>query len=277
MNSIEERIAQHYTHGALAAAIDRGLQANGRAAGEIADADLAGMDEFHMGGRDATAALADGLDLPQDASVLDIGCGIGGAARFFAHRFGCRVTGVDLTPEYVETARMLTARLGLADRVDFQVGSALSLPFADGGFDAACLLHVGMNIADKHALAAEACRVLKQGGKFAVYDIMQIGNGAIAYPMPWAANSATSFLAAPEDYRAAFAAAGFEIVSERNRRELAVAMFARMGARMAGSSGPPPLGLHILMGKDTPAKVANMVAMLEQERIAPVEMIARRR
>ena len=276
MDAFEERIARHYTHGALTAAIERGLQASGPGGGELGDADLAGMDEFHMGGREATAALAESLDLKPEMSLLDIGCGIGGAARFFAQRFGCRVTGVDLTPEYIETARALSMRLGVADRVEFHVGSALALPFADESFDAASLLPVGMNIPDKRRLAAETARVLKPGGTIAVYDIMRTGSGAIDFPMPWAASEDTSFLVTPADYRAALAGAGFDIAGERDRRDLALQMFARMRAKMAEGGGPPPLGLHILMGKDAPAKIANMVAMLERERIAPVEIIAHR-
>lgn len=276
MATLEEQVARHYTHGALGAAIDSGLQVLGRRADDLSDADLAGMDEFHMGGREATDALAQQLDLKPATSLLDIGCGIGGAARFFARQFGCRATGIDLTPEYVETAGALTRRLGLADRVEFRVGSALELPFADGSFDAATLLHVGMNIPDKGRLAAEAARVLKRGGVFAVFDVMQTAPGPIEYPVPWAADATTSFLAIPDEYRAALRAAGFEVTGERDQRKMALDFFARVRARLA-ASGPPPLGLHVLMGADAPVKIANVVALLDAGTIAPVEMIARRR
>jgi ubiquinone/menaquinone biosynthesis C-methylase UbiE len=275
MTTIEQQVAGHYTHGALGAAIDGGLKILGRSADELRDADLAGMDEFHMGGREATAALAGQLDLKPAAHLLDIGCGIGGAARFFAQHFGCRATGIDLTPEYIETARALTRRLGLAERVEFRVGSALDLPFTDASFDRATLLHVGMNVPDKRKLAAEAHRVLKRGGTFAVFDVMRTGPGPITYPVPWAASEATSFVASAAEYREALEAAGFAVISERDQRQMALDFFARIRARMA-ASGPPPLGLHVLMGKDAPQKIANVVTMLERGTVAPVEMIARR-
>ncbi|HXF55350.1 MAG TPA: methyltransferase domain-containing protein [Hyphomicrobiaceae bacterium] len=275
MTTVEEQVAQHYTHGALGEAIHRGLESLGRSADDFRDTDLAGMDEFHMGGREATAALAEKLDLKPAMSLLDIGCGIGGAARYFARTFGCHATGIDLTPEYVETARTLTKQLGLAEKVEFRVGSALDLPFADASFDAATLLHVGMNIPDKRRLASQVHRVLKQGATFGVFDAMRTGPGPIAYPVPWAARESTSFVESPAEYREVLQAAGFVVVSERNQRQMALDFFARIRSRMA-ASGPPPLGLHILMGQDAPLKIANLVTMLEQGTIAPIEIIAKR-
>jgi hypothetical protein len=132
-----------------------------------------------------------------------------------------------------------------------------------------------MNIPDKQRLCAGIHRVLKQGGMFAVYDVMQTGDGEITFPVPWAASRATSFVERPETYRRALLKAGFEVVSERARREFGIGFFQRMRGRI-GESGPPPLGLHILMGQDAPTKVANMLAGLEEGLIAPVEMICRR-
>ncbi len=275
MTTIEQRVAKHYTHGALSEAIYRGLESLGRSANDFRDTDLAGMDEFHIGGREATAALAEKLDLKPAMLLLDVGCGIGGAARYFAQTFGCRTTGIDLTPEYVETARALAKRLGLAERVEFRVGSALDLPFTDASFDAATLLHVGMNISDKRRLAANVHRVLKRDGMFGVFDVMRTGPGTINYPTPWAADESTSFVEGPAEYKEALRAAGFVVISERNQRQMALDFFARIRARMA-TSGPPPLGLHVLMGKDAPQKITNMVMMLEQGTIAPIELIARR-
>ncbi len=271
----EQEVVQHYSHGSLEAAILAGLKAMGRDRATVTPEDLAGIDEFHIGGHEATADVADRLDLAAGGSVLDIGSGLGGSARFFARRYGCRVTGIDLTPEYVEVATALTQLVGLSDQIEFRVASALDLPFADQSFDRATLLHVGMNIPDKQHLCAGVHRVLKPGGMFAVYDVMQIGDGEITFPVPWAASKATSFLERPDTYRQALQEAGFEIAAEQARRDFGIAFFQRMRARMA-ESGPPPLGLHILMGQDAPTKVANMLAGLEEGLIAPVEMVCRR-
>ena len=209
-------------------------------------------------------------------SVLDVGCGIGGTARFLASRYGCRVTGVDLTPEYVEVGNSLNARVGLADQIELRLANALHLPFEEASFDRAMLLHVGMNIPDKPQLCAEVGRVVKPGGMFALYDVMRAADAPLIYRVPWAQTAATSFVETPDEYRRALEAAGFDIMSERSRHEFALTFFRRMKARVA-QTGPPPLGLHIIMARDAATKVANMIENLERGYIAPVEMIARRR
>ena len=274
MSTTEQLTIEHYARAELERFILAGLHAVGVEAAPTPE-DLAAVDEFHMGGRAATLELAAALELTPATRVLDIGAGIGGTARHLARAYGCRVTGVDLTPDYVRAARHLTQLLRLDDRVAFHVGSAVDLPFADGAFDVATLLHVGMNIADKRRLATEARRVLAPGGLFAIYDVMRTGQGEVAHPQPWATTPATSFLATPEDYRAALAAAGFAIEGERRRTDLALATFRAMRERLA-TAGPPPLGLHLLMGESAPAKLANIMAGLEAGTFAPVELLARR-
>jgi MPBQ/MSBQ methyltransferase len=270
----EEHVARHYAHGNLEAVILEGLRALGRDPERLQPDDLQPIDEFHMGGRAATTELADRLELAPGLRLLDIGSGLGGAARFLAGR-GCQVEGVDLTPDYVGVANSLTRRVGLADRATFRLGSATDLPFPAATFDRATLLHVGMNVADKQKMCAEAGRVLKPGGRFGLYDVMRVGAGEIAYPVAWASGPESSFLAEPAVYREALAQAGFTIVEERDRTDLALDVFRRFQARVA-ERGLPPLGLHLLMGDSAAAKVANMVANLERGLIAPVMMIARR-
>jgi ubiquinone/menaquinone biosynthesis C-methylase UbiE len=216
------------------------------------------------------------MRLKPGLSLLDIGSGIGGPARFFASQYGCSVVGIDLTPEYVAVAERLTRMVGLTDRVRFRVGSATDLPFDEASFERATLLHVGMNVPDKGALCAEAARVLKPAGVFAVYEVMRTGEGDLIFPVAWADTAATSFVADPVTYRRALEAAGFEVMAEEDRRDPALEFFHRMRARHA-ESGLPPLGLHLHMGPDAPRKVANMIANLERGVVAPVEMICRRR
>lgn len=271
--SVEDAVGRHYARPGLEAVILDALRASGLDPEALKPDDLAAIDEFHMGGRAATAALAEALGLQLAMRVLDIGSGLGGAARYFARQAGCRVSGIDLTPDYVEAAIALTRRVGLAGLVDFRVAGATHLPFAPDSFDAATLVHVGMNVADKHQLCREVARVLVPGGRFALYDVMRVGPGDIAYPAAWAASAGTSFLAAPALYREALAAAGFTVTTERDLRDLALEVFRRSRARVAGR-GLPPLGLHLLMGADAASKAANMVAALEAGIIAPILMVA---
>jgi len=272
--SIERSVAQHYTHGALEQAILNALMASGSNPDDLRPADLAPVDEFHIGGRRATIDFAEQLGLRPAMRLLDIGCGLGGASRYFAFEQGCQVTGVDLTEEYVRVADALARRVGLGAVISYRHGSALSLPFPPGTFDGAYMLHVGMNIADKPALFAETRRVLKPQGVFGIYDVMRESDGELTYPVPWASTAGTSFVATAADYRRLLAAAGFEVLRERSRRAFAMEFFGQMRAR-AAQGGPPPLGLHILMGASAAEKVANMIGNLERGLIAPTEMVCR--
>jgi ubiquinone/menaquinone biosynthesis C-methylase UbiE len=273
----QTEVSRHYSRASLLEDIRAGLTALGKTPHAVTIDDLAPVDEFHTGGRRATEDLLDQLGLAAAMHVLDVGCGLGGPARLATSRHACRVTGIDLSGDYVAAGNALSRWAGLERTVTLLQGSALSLPFADRSFDGAWMLHVGMNIDDKERLAAELARVLRPGACLGIYDIMRVGAGELAYPVPWAATAELSALAEPARYRSALAAAGFAVTAERNRRDFALDFFAQMRAKAAGAAGPPPLGIHLLMGGTTPQKLKNMVGNIAQGRIAPVELIARRR
>ena len=266
--SLEQSVSQHYTHGSLEGALLAALQRAGKNIDQLSYADLALVDEFHIGGRPATRALGDQIDLPEGVRVLDVGCGIGGPARCFASERGWKIEGVDLTAEYVEVAKALSKRVGV--EASFRQASAADLPFGNSHFDAAYMLHVGMNIPDKPAVFAEVRRVLKPGGLFAIYDAMLQGDGAFAYPVPWSAEPSTNHIATPDAYKAALTAAGFTVVKERNRREAALQAMQRR-IEQTGQ----PIGLPVVMGPTAPQKLANMRDMIERGVFAPIEFIAR--
>lgn len=270
--TVEESVAEHYTTGGLLERILAALTSLGVDPSRAQPADLKPVDEFHIGGAAATRALLAQLSLTPESAVLDIGSGLGGTARLVAEETGASVTGVDLTPEFVSTAGALSRLVGLADRTSFEVGSALAMPFADDSFDVALLLHVGMNIPDKAALMAEAARVLKPGGTFAVYDVMKVGPDAIDFPVPWAETAGQSFLATVDDYRAAAVAAGFSEVTSQDRSAKALDFFADQRARME-TEGAPALGIHLLLGTSRAEKIANMVSNISAGRIAPTELL----
>jgi ubiquinone/menaquinone biosynthesis C-methylase UbiE len=274
--STQQDVSAHYTHGDLVAAIQSGIEKLGKTIDTVTVDDLAAVDEFHVGGRQASEHFLDQLDLTPEKHILDVGCGLGGPARFAASRYRCRVDGIDLTPEYVETGQVICKWVGLADRVSLHQGSALSMPFADGTFDGAYMLHVGMNIEDKARLCKEVGRVLQPGALFGIYDVMKTGDGEITFPAPWATTAASSAVASPEQYRSALQAAGFTVIAELNRRDFAVAFFDQLRARTMAAGGPPPLGLHVLMGRNAPDKIQNMIQNIANGRIAPVELIARK-
>lgn len=267
-------VAAHYARGGLVAAIRDGLAAVGKTESTVTAEDLAPVDEFHIGGRTSTGELAGQLALSAGDRVLDIGCGLGGPARQIAAHYDCYVTGIDVTRDYVEAGNVLSGWLHLEERVFLQQGDALALSFADGSFAAAYMLHVGMNITDKNALFAEAARVLRAGARFGIFDVMRTGDGELPYPLPWASTADSNAIASPAQYRDMLSAAGFEILSERRRREFALDYFERQRAQAA--TAPAALGVHTLFGARRPQMVRNMSESISAGRIAPVEIIARR-
>jgi ubiquinone/menaquinone biosynthesis C-methylase UbiE len=272
----QQEIAAHYTHGNLTAAIRDGIEKLGKTIDSVTVDDLAPVDEFHIGGRQASEHFLDQLELTPEKHVLDIGCGLGGPARFVANRYRCRVDGIDLTAEYVVTGQAICKWVGLQDRISLHRGSALSLPFGKRNFDGAYMLHVGMNIEDKAKLASEVGRVLRPGALFGIYDVMKTGPGGLTFPVPWATTASSSAVAEPGQYRSALQAGGFAVIAEHNRRDFALTFFEQLRARTLAAGGPPPLGLQILMGGNAPDKIQNMSRNISEGLIAPVEMIARK-
>jgi SAM-dependent methyltransferase len=238
-------VRDHYRATGLTERLKTALAALGPGDQRLTPEQLAALDQFHTRGLAATADLAQLAGIGADMSVLDVGSGVGGPARFLAAAYGCRVTGIDLSEEFVEAARYLTARTGLNGAATFETGDALSLPFDDGAFDAVFLQHVAMNIADRPLLYREMRRVLKRGGKFATFDIVS-NEGEPHYPVPWARTAASSFLLSAAETREAIEPAGFRTLVWRDDGEPAKAWFAQLRA-----SGPPPsLNLGVVMGPD---------------------------
>lgn len=274
--TLQENVAAHYARGDLAQAIFAALENAGRDSSQFTFEDLAPIDEFHIRGREATVELGQALGLSPGLAVLDVGSGLGGPSRHLAVAHGCRVTGVDLTAEYCRVASLLADRLGLADRVAYRHGDALAMPFDDGTFDAAYTQHAAMNIPDKTALYAEIARVLKPGGSFGIYDVLQGPDGDVVYPTPWARDPSTSFLATPEDLRRLLEAADFEILDWHDTTEMGRDWFAAMLQRIA-KEGPPPLGPHVLLGPQFAEMARNQLQNLAEGRIVLLEVVCRRR
>ena len=262
MTDVVDGVRDHYRATGLTERLKTALAVFGPEDRLLTPEQLGALDQFHTRGLAATAELAELAGITAGASVLDVGSGVGGPARFLAARHGCQVVGIDLSEPFVEAARYLTARTGQGGQVSFEVASALEIPFADGSFDALLLQHVAMNISDRAGLYREIRRVLKPGGRFATFDVV-LNGGEPHYPQPWAQTPATSFLMTATATREAVEQAGFRTLASRDDSEAAKTWFAQLRA----SGPPPPPNLGVVMGPAFAEYAANLGRSLTEGRI----------
>ena len=274
----ESKVIDHYGHHDLRDKMAAALAAAGLADKKLTPADLAPLDQFHTRGMAATVELGAALAIKPGASVIDIGSGLGGPSRYLAAKFDCTVKGIDLSPAFVDAASYLAERTGLASKVSYDCANALSLPYPDKSFDIAWTQHVAMNITDRAGLYGEVHRVLKPGGRFALYDVVQGSGGPIHFPVPWSRTPDTSFLVTPDAMRAVLETTGFKVTLWNDNTQVAVAWFAeQQKARASAPAGPPPaLGLHVAMGADFPTFGANLGRNLKEGRAGIIQAIVER-
>jgi ubiquinone/menaquinone biosynthesis C-methylase UbiE len=266
MSRSAQAVADHYKRRALGDVILAALKAAGKDIEHLTPDDLAPVDEFHSGGRNATVRLAQLAQINGSERVLDVGCGIGGPSRYLASRFGCRVTGLDLTADFIALAGMLAQRTRLSDKVSYRQGDALDMPFADASFDLVWSQNAAMNIADRDRLYGEMRRVLTPSGRLALQEIAAGPDGEPFYPMPWASDKSISFLSTPEATRAALERTGFRVVAWQDTTEEALEQ-QRARAKALETGSLPPLGVHIIIGEAFPTVTKNMLRNLQEERL----------
>ncbi len=260
---VRELVTMHYGAGDLSQAILETLARAGVDMENLEAADLFPVDQLHAGGIAATRYALERLEISSGTRLLDVGCGIGGPSRLAA-TYDAQVTGIDLTPEFVDAASALTERVGLSEAASFVATPGEALPFDAGSFDAALMVHVGMNIPDKQALFEEVHRVLAPGAHFAVFDQMRIGTGTLPFPMPWAEDRRSSFVETVGQYTAHLATAGFTVTEVEDRTE--------------STLGPPPDGPvspMAIFGAPFRARIGNNVAATRAGRLGAVLVMAR--
>jgi len=269
-------IAAHWARGDVYASIVAGLKKMSKPLTGLTVEDLAPVDHFHARGFPATVELADRLPIKAGQHILDIGCGLGGPARYMAKRFQCTVDGIDITAAFVEAANKLTMLVGMQRQVNIELGDGQRLPYADTSFDGAYTQHVTMNVSDRATFFFEAHRVLKPGAFFALTEHGLGPKGNPYYPLPWSEDGSGAYLVTPSETRALLEKTGFEniIVEDTGPKYLAG---YKKAIERAEAGTLPPLGAHLLMGETALQKTRNAARNIEEGRTQPIELICRKR
>ena len=270
-------IQENYTVGAMLDRIKEALEKVGLGEGPLRWSDLVPFDQFHVRGLEATKELAEALQLNMGESLLDIGSGLGGPARYLAAVHGVQVTGIDLTPVFVEISEYLSARAGLHDKTTFRQGDAADLPFHDEAFDVCWTQHVAMNVENKPKMYQGIHRVLKTGGQLAIYDAIRGNDQPLLYPTPWAREESMSFVATESGLKEALAGAGFQIRSFLDQTETA-AQWSRevqqQRARQTSPQTPNPLSPLFILGPQMAPAITNFAQNVLEGRVRLVQIIA---
>lgn len=268
-------IADHWATGDVYGLIVSALNKMSKPLDGLTVEDLAPVDHFHARGFAATVELADRLPIKPGQRILDIGCGLGGPARYLAQRFQCDVNGLDITAPFVEAANKLTALLRMEQQVTIEHGDGQRLPYPDAHFDGAYTQHVTMNVADRPKFFAEAYRVLRPGAFFALTEHGLGPKGDPHYPVPWSADGTGAYLVPPSETRAILEKTGFEGIVIEDTGAKYVAGYKIM-IEKAEKGGLPPLGIHILMGETALQKTRNAARNIEEGRTHPIQLICRK-
>lgn len=269
-------IADHWGRGDVYAVIESALKRAGKPLDALTVEDLAPVDHFHARGFPATIELADRLPVAAGQRLVDIGCGLGGPARYMAKRFRCHVSGVDITAPFIDAATKLTALLRMEGQVALEVGDGQRLPYEPASFDGAYTQHVTMNVADRPTFFAEAFRVLKPGGFFALTEHGLGPKGSPHYPLPWSADGSGAYLITPAETRALLEKTGFQAIAIEDTGAKYAAGYRAAIERSEAGTAPPPIGIHLLMGASTLEKTRNALRNIEEGRTHPIQLICRK-
>ena len=265
-------IVEHYEKPNMGEAILAALKMKGIDVTRLKPEILYALDQFHTRGIVGTKEQANLVKPNETMHILDIGCGVGGSARYLAWNYGCRVTGIDITKSFIETAKLLTKKCSLDHVIDFEEGDATDLRFDNDKFDVIWCQNVSMNIEKKDLFYKEISRTLKPDGRFASSEYALGHGGSPYYPLPWARRRQESFLISQEDMRLFTEGNGLEIIEwvDKSKQVLAIA------PRALKNLEDDEAGLKLVAGEDIASRMSNSTKSMIDGHIENIMMVAKK-
>ncbi len=228
MKGFAESVEKHYSEWTGYESLIENLKRKGIDLTRVRPQDLYPYDQSHAGGIEATAKLAERAGIAAHTCVVDIGCGIGGAARFLHAEFSCRVLGVDLTPARLRVGMELNRLVGFSRGIDLLAAQADALPLPFHFAGVVWTQHLTMNLPDPRSFIRECARVLNPSGRMACHEWFLTRPGvpspALPFPLPWAPNPALNPAIPSDEFLAVLREEHFAPAAE----DVTAAMVARL-------------------------------------------------
>jgi len=226
MKDLNRRIRDHWKRCGDFKAIQADLERRGVDIETAEPTALAVNDQLHAGLQEATGEFAEWAGVQKGDRILDLGAGLGGAARFLAKTHQCRVTAVDLSPELNQAGQELTQRLGLDDRIRHRC-SDYSRFDLDEKYDIIWIQHMDMQVPDKAGLYGFAATGIEPGGKVVWHDWLSGPGGPPRWPVMWSQDGSLSFLISERKFRDLLFRAGLELTRLETIAERTTVWFDR--------------------------------------------------
>tara|TARA_B100001559_G_C16452752_1_gene600126 strand:- start:626 stop:1450 length:825 start_codon:yes stop_codon:yes gene_type:complete len=272
MTEITNKVILHYDIKDISKNILLALREEGIDISSLSSKTLTRMDQFHTRGIKANKELTNLVTPKKSMHILDIGCGIGGPARYLASEYGCRVTGIDLINSYIEVANMLTKLCHLDSLVSFRHANALNLPFNDNSFDMVWCQNVSMNIEDKDTFYDEIARVIVNDGYLVSTEMSAGKNNSPYYPLPWARGPEISFLCSQIDMRTKIESTGLKIIKWKDTSLEAIKSLENAAKKTPKTK----LSLSLIAGNDIDERMANAGLSLIDEHLSNITIVAKK-
>ena len=237
--------------------------------------DLFPIDQYHARGIAATVDLGKRMPISENQTIIDIGCGLGGPARYFAKQFKCFITGIDITPSFIEIGNKFNNLTSMSKQVSLQIGNGETLDFEDETFDGGYSQHVTMNIKNRKEFFLEAFRVLKKGTFFAFSEHGLGPEGNPVFPLPWADAAEMSFLFSPESTIALLEEVGFYDIQIIETSEKYISGYEKM-INTKSEKENPILGIHVIGGATMKQRSRNSMQCIKEKRTLPIEIVCKK-
>ena len=268
-------IENFWTRGDIFSRVHQAMSETGLINKKLEIEELFPIDQYHARGIAATVDLGKRMPISKNQKIIDIGCGLGGPARYYAKEFKCFITGIDITPSFIEIGNEFNRLTSMSDNVELLVGNGEVLDFDNETFDGAYSQHVTMNISNREKFFSEAFRVLKKDSFFAFTEHGLGPEGNPIFPLPWANSLEMSFLLPPQKTISILKDTGFSDIKIIKTAEKYISGYEKL-IKLKSENKKTVLGIHVIGGDSMNERSKNSMESIKENRTLPFEIVCKK-